>query len=76
MTIKTIDAQMLKYWPMLEKDEKQSILSVVKSFLKQKDVSGRMTIEEYNRELDEADNRMDAGGGISLEDAIKDAASW
>lgn len=76
MTTKTIDAQLLKYWPMLEKDEKQSILGVIKTFLKQKEAPRRLTIEEYNRELDEADKRMNSGGGLSIEDAIKEAEAW
>jgi len=76
MTTKTIDAQLLKYWPMLEKEEKQSILGVIKTFLKQKEAPRRLTIEEYNRELDEAEKRLNSGGGLSIEDAIKEAEAW
>lgn len=76
MTTKTIDAQLQKYWPMLEKDEKQSILAVIKTFMKQKEVPRRLTIEEYNRELEEADIRMNSGGGLSIEDAMREAETW
>jgi predicted CopG family antitoxin len=77
MTTKTIDAQLLKYWPMLEKDEKQSILSVIKTFLKQKEGGPRrLTNEEYNRELDEAEARIRAGKFTSHEDVLKESESW
>ncbi len=76
MTTKTIDAQLLKYWPMLEKEEKQSILGVIKTFLKQKEAPRRLTIEEYNRELDEAEARIRAGKFTSHEDVLKESESW
>jgi hypothetical protein len=36
----------------------------------------RITIEQYNKELEEAEARMDAGEFISHEDAKKQAESW
>jgi hypothetical protein len=76
MATKSIDNQILQYLPLLEKDEKQSILSVIKSFMKGKEKPQRLTVEEYNRELEEAEKRYDAGNFTSHEDVLKEAESW
>ena len=78
MTAKAIDNQLNEYWPLLEKEEKQSMLTFMKSILKFKKAaaSQRISIEQYNKELDEAEARMDAGQFTSLEDAIKQAETW
>jgi hypothetical protein len=76
MATKSIDNQILQYLPLLEKDEKQSILSVIKSFMKGKEKTQRLTVEEYNRELEEAEKRYDAGNFTSHEDVLKEAESW
>jgi len=76
MTTKSLDLQIQQYWPLLAKEEKQSILTFIKSFVKQKEAPKRLTIEEYNKELAAAETRMDAGQYTTLEDAIKDAESW
>jgi len=78
MSTKSLDSQLQEYWPSLGKEEKQSILSVIKSFLKLKEISfpQRLSIEQYNKELEEAEARYDAGHFTSLEDAIKEAESW
>jgi hypothetical protein len=79
MSIKSLDSQLQQYWPSLGKEQKQSILSVIKSFLKLKDASQpseRITVEQYNKELDEAVARMDAGEFYTQEEAEKIAGSW
>ena len=78
MATMSLDNQIKKYLPLLGNDEKQSLLSVIKSFLTLKDETApkRLTIEQYNNELDEAEKRYDAGEFTSLEDAIKHAESW
>ncbi len=82
MATMSLGKQIEDYLPLLGNEEKQSILGVIKSFLKLKDVSTphthgqRLTIEQYNKELDEAEARYDAGHFTSLEDAIKQAESW
>jgi len=79
MATRSLDTQIQNYLPLLGKEEKQSILGVIKSFLKLKDAPHppqRLTIEQYNKELEEAEARIDAGHFTSLEDAIKEAESW
>ena len=78
MAILSLDKEIKKYLPQLDAEEKQSILSVIKSFLKLKESpgSGRLTIEQYNKELDEAEARIDAGEFYTQEEAEKIAESW
>jgi len=37
---------------------------------------GRISIEQYNKEIDQANARMDAGKYISHDDVKKESASW
>jgi hypothetical protein len=37
---------------------------------------GRISIEQYNKELDEANARIEAGEFITLEDLEKEASQW
>ncbi len=40
------------------------------------DKEGRVSIEQYNKEIDQANARMDAGKHISHDDVKKESASW
>jgi hypothetical protein len=74
----SLDKQITQYLPQLDSEEKKSLLGVIKSFLKLKDVQQpqRLTIEQYNKELEEAEKRYDAGFFTSHEDVLKEAGSW
>lgn len=37
---------------------------------------GRISIEQYNRELDEADNEIEKGDFLTHVDAMKEIRSW
>lgn len=77
MATMSLDNQIKKYLPLLANDEKQSLLGVIKSFLKHKeDIPQRLTIEQYNKELEEAEARMDAGHFTSHEHVLKESESW
>jgi len=76
MATKSLDNQILQYLPLLEKDEKQSILSVIRSFLKGKEKPQRLTIEQYNKELEEAEARIDAGFYTTQEELEKESETW
>jgi hypothetical protein len=77
MPAQTIDSQILRSLPLLEHDQKKSLLSVIRSFLKNKEVTPtRLTIEEYNKELEEAEARVNAGFFTSHEDVLKESESW
>jgi len=75
----SLDNEIYNYLPLLGNDEKQTIISVIKSFLKLKEepkAPQRLTIEQYNKELEAAEARMDAGEFTLIEDAIQQAESW
>lgn len=56
-----IDRQIVDYLPLLGKEEKKTILDYIKSYVKIKDKPERISIEQYNKELDAAEARIDAG---------------
>jgi hypothetical protein len=73
----SLDKEIKHYLPFLENEEKQSILGVIKSFMKLKESPGqRISIEQYNKEIDEAEKRYDAGFFTSHEDVLKESESW
>ena len=47
MSALTLDLEINKYLPLLEKEEKQSLLSQIKSFLSAKETPKRMTRDEF-----------------------------
>ncbi|WP_439559116.1 hypothetical protein [Dyadobacter sp.] len=68
MEAKTIDSEILLYLPLLEDEEKKSLLSVIKSFLnlkKEHSPDFENSLEEYNRELDDALKRIESGSFIT-----------
>ncbi|MCC6516706.1 MAG: hypothetical protein IT275_10175 [Chitinophagales bacterium] len=56
-----IDRQIVDYLPLLGKEEKKTILDFIKSHIKIKDKPERISIEQYNKELEAAEARIDAG---------------
>lgn len=61
----------------LEKVEDLSLLQAIKAVLHYgMKNEGRISVEEYNRELDEANARIDSGKFITQEDLEKEAAQW
>ena len=55
----SLDNEFMKYWLKLSQPEKESLLSVAKNFVEQKEDTGQISIEQYNKEIDEAMARMD-----------------
>jgi hypothetical protein len=80
MPAMTVESEILKYLPLLRNEDKKTVLSQIKSFLEPKEVPKRMSKEEfiiqYNKELDEAERRIEAGLYISQEDLEKEAETW
>ena len=82
MSAISLDKEIKKFLPLLGNEEKQSILSVMKSFLKLKDVNAnnphgqRLTIEEYNKEIDEAMARVAKGEFYTQEEVEEMSRKW
>ena len=61
------------YVNMLSKEQKESILHLIKSFV---DQSNRISLEQYNNELDAAEDRISKGQFISHEEIEKESMEW
>ncbi len=67
-----ISQEMLQYFMQLNEAEKKSVLELVKTFLiNRPNEMQPQDIEDYNKELDEADADIEAGEFILHEDVTK-----
>ena len=71
-----IDRELEHYIMMLNLSQKKSILSVIKTFLQPSEAEERISREQYNLEIKEAERRMDAGKFISQTEVDKQILSW
>lgn len=73
----TLEKEWKNYFLQLNEAEKKSILLMLKTFLQKRSVdTGRISIEEYNKEIDEAIAEAEAGNYITQEEMEKQAAKW
>lgn len=72
-----IDREMLAYFMRLNDAEKKSVVELLKTFMKgRKDQVSHLTLEQYNKEIDEAMERVNRGEYTTLEDLEKEMQSW
>ena len=64
------------YLKLLIVDQQNSLLQMIKSFLIEGGEAKRISKEQYNKEIEEAENRISNGGFISQEDAEKSSDQW
>ena len=77
MPAMSLDNEIKKYLPLFGSEEKQSLLSVIKSFLKlQNAPTHRISIEQYNREIDEAMERVKNGQFYTHEEVVEMSKKW
>ena len=77
MVIQNIDVEIQKILPLLGVREKVSLLSIIKSFLELKqDTNKRISIEQYNKEIDEALQQVRAGNYITQDELEKEMMLW
>jgi hypothetical protein len=73
----TIDREMFTYFMQLNDAEKKSVVEMLKTFIKsRKDKPERITIEQYNKEIDEAMERVGKGEYTTFGDLEKEMQSW
>lgn len=73
----TVDQELYKYFTQLNEAEKKSLLQMIKTFLKGREPSPeRISLEQYNLEIDEALAETQAGNYISQEEMEKQADKW
>jgi hypothetical protein len=72
-----LDKELIHYFTRLNEPQKKSLLEMMKSFLKPGGESMQpVTLEQYNRELDEAMERISKGEFTTLEELEKEMQSW
>ena len=76
MAAKSIETEIYNYLPLLGNNEKQTILSVIKSFVKLQNTANQISIAEYNKEIDEAVARVESGEFYTQEEVEKMAEEW
>jgi hypothetical protein len=73
MAAPSIDSEFSRYWSLLTPVQKESLLSVIRSFVIPRE---RITLEDYNKEIDEAIARVEAGEFYTQEEVEKMAKDW
>ena len=73
MAAPSLDNEFNKYWSLLTPVQKESLLSVIKSFIQPKE---QVDIEQYNKEIDEAVNRVEAGEFYTQEEVERMSEEW
>jgi hypothetical protein len=74
---KALERELLQYIFQLDEAEKKSVLQMLKTFLKGREKSlPRVSIEQYNKEIDEAIARVEAGEYYSHEEVERMAKEW
>ncbi len=77
MAISATDKELLKYFTRLDEPQKRSLLELMKTFLgSDKEPSERASLKQYNREIDEAMQRIKRGEYTTLEDLEREMQSW
>lgn len=72
-----IDQEFYRYFTQLDDEQKTSMLQLLKTFLKSDVQTGNhISIEDYNREIDEALVQAAAGNYITQAEMEKRAAEW
>ena len=67
-----LDKELIQYFIKLNEPQKKSFLEMVKSFLKTPgDALNPVTVEQYNKELDEAMQRINDGEFTTLDELEK-----
>jgi hypothetical protein len=66
----------MQYWSKLTVVQKESLLSVAKNYIELKEKTDRISIEEYNQEIDEAMKRMNEGEYYTHEQVAEMSKSW
>lgn len=74
---KALDHEMYNYFTQLNDAEKKSVIQMLKTFIKgRKENSERISIEQYNQELQEAEAAYERGEFATHEEFVKQIRKW
>lgn len=68
-----LDIEFSKYWTRLTISQKQSLLSVIKSFATEDET---LDLEEYNKDLADAEAEYKSGNYITQEEMLNLIRKW
>jgi predicted transcriptional regulator len=74
---KAFEKELFNYFNQLTEAEKKSVLQMLKTFVTgRKKESTRISIEQYNKELDEAEAAFERGEYVTHEEVLKQMKKW
>ncbi|MDE3185661.1 MAG: hypothetical protein KGM16_19795 [Bacteroidota bacterium] len=77
MEVSSIDKELIRYFIQLTEPQKKSLLQLIKTFIKSdKEPEQSISIEQYNKELDEAMIDINEGNFTTLAELQKEMQSW
>ncbi|MCD6011973.1 MAG: hypothetical protein K0Q79_1835 [Flavipsychrobacter sp.] len=76
MQAKGIEKEMQAYFMQLSIAEKKSVVQMLKTFLQRKSKEPSVTIEDYNKDIEEAMAEVARGESYSHEEVIKMSKNW
>ncbi len=77
METTTLDQKMYNYFMQLNEAEKKSVVQMIKTFLQSRKVTPeRMSIEQYNKEIEESEAEIEKGESYTHEEVVKLSKQW
>lgn len=77
MAVSATDKELIHYFTQLNEEQKKSLLQLIKNFLYPgNEPLPEITIEEYNKELQEAEAEYENGKYISHDEMLKQITKW
>jgi len=74
---KALDQELLQYILQLDEAEKMSVLQMLKTFVKGREKKAKqISVEQYNKEIDEAIDRVEAGEFYTQEEVERMSKDW
>jgi hypothetical protein len=76
MSSSAIKKQVDSYFPLLSSKQQRLVLELIKTFLTIDNSSKRITRNQYNKEIEDAANRIDKGESVSHNEALNELSKW
>ena len=76
MTATAIKKQVESYLPLLSAKQQTLILEMIMNLLNVDKDTKRVSLKQYNKELDDAVARIEKGNSVSHKDALKELSKW
>jgi len=76
METSAIDKEMYDYFMQLNEAEKKSVVQMIKTFLQSRKEFERISIERYNKEIEEAEAEVERGESYSHAEVVKMSKQW